>query len=244
MANRGCIACDDTGFVVEQSGSVSVARRCGCQERERGEPDLAAAGVPRRYLHCTFDSYVPVPGAPGQKAALAVARAFAESYPAVDRGILFTGTIGTGKTHLAVAVLRALVLEQGVRACFADYLDLLKRIQATFGRGSSDEAPSEWDVLAPVLEADLLVLDDLGARRATPWEQETIGHLLTVRYNEQRTTLITTNLVEVEPHLRDHALPPGLTGLHERVDERVLSRVHEMCRVVHVGGEDYRRRQA
>jgi DNA replication protein DnaC len=238
MAVATCVECDGTGFV--SAGEGAPVRRCGCQGRRATSADLAAAGVPRRYLHCTFENYAPAN--PLQRTALAVARTFVESYPAVERGILFTGPCGAGKSHLAAAILRRLVLEQGTRGVFADYQDLLKRIQASYSRGPG-EGPTEEDVLAPVLEAEVLVLDDLGSRRSTPWAEETIGHLLTVRYNEERTTILTTNLLGIEalPEQRDD-VPKDNVLLSERVAERILSRLHEMCRVVLVDGPDHRRR--
>jgi DNA replication protein DnaC len=238
MARPDCPRCEGTGFVVHEDGAASAAVRCACTRRAPDQSDLLRCGLPQRYLHCTLDNYRPVNNL--QRDALAVARAFAEAYPAVDRGILFTGHCGVGKTHLAAAVLRELVIEQGVHGVFADYQDLLKRIQLTFSR--SGDGPTEEEVIGPVLEAEVLVLDDLGARRTTPWAEETISHLLSVRYNENRVTLITTNLQDIEAasEVREH-LPGGNVPLSERVSERVLSRLHEMCRVQFVDGPDHRR---
>jgi DNA replication protein DnaC len=241
MVEVGCAECDFTGFLVREEQGREFVSPCGCQRRERGAGDLVAAGVPRRYLHCSLSSYQPANTF--QKQALAVARTFVESWPAHDRGILFTGSCGTGKTHLATAILRQLVLEQGIEGCFADYQDLLKRIQGTFGRQGSD-GPTEDDLLGPVLTADLLVLDDLGSRRSTAWAEETLAHVLTVRYNEERTTILTTNLLDIDMHAtpdsKEH-LPGDSVPLSERINERTLSRIHEMCRVVHLEGPDHRR---
>lgn len=241
MVETGCETCDFTGFLVREEGGREFVSPCSCQRRERGATDLVAAGVPRRYLHCSLENYQPAN--PLQKQALAVARTFIESWPAHDRGILFTGSCGTGKTHLATAILRHLILEQGIDGCFADYQDLLKRIQATFQKGG--DGPSEDELLGPVLTADLLVLDDLGSRRSTAWAEETLAHVLTVRYNEERTTILTTNLLDIDvhgmPETRDH-LPGDAVPLSDRVNERTLSRIHEMCRVVHLEGPDHRRR--
>jgi DNA replication protein DnaC len=240
MARPDCPRCEGTGFVVqeEDDGRLSTALRCACGRHEPSEADLTATGLPQRYLHCTLENYRPVNNL--QRDALSVARSFTDSYPAVDRGLLFTGHCGVGKTHLVTAMLRELVLEQGVRAVFVDYQDLLKRIQLTFSRGGG--GATEEEVIAPVLEAELLVLDDLGARRTTPWAEETISHLLSVRYNEERVTLITTNLQDIEADGGSREqLPGGNVLLSERVSERVLSRLHEMCRIVFVDGPDHRR---
>ncbi len=241
MVETGCQRCDFTGFLVREEGSREVAVPCACARRARGVDDLVAAGVPRRYLHCTLDNYAP--DHPLQRRALATVREFVAAWPAEDRGLLLTGDCGTGKTHLATAVLRTFVLDHGAVGCFADYQDLLKRLQATFNR-SAGEGVTEDDILAPVLEAELLVLDDLGSRRSTAWAEETLGHVLTVRYNEQRTTILTTNLIDLPGNAADMLahLPAGREALQQRIPERTLSRIHEMCRVVHLEGADYRRR--
>lgn len=240
MVETGCDTCDFTGFLVREEGGREFVTPCSCQRRERGSLDLVAAGVPRRYLHCSLENYQPANK--HQIQALGIARTFVESWPAHERGLLLTGNCGTGKTHLATAILRQLVLEQGIEGCFADYQDLLKRIQATFGKQSA-EGPTEDELLGPVLTADLLVLDDLGARRSTAWAEETLAHVLTVRYNEERTTILTTNLMDLEaaPHERAH-VPEGNVLLSDRINERTLSRIHEMCRVVRLEGPDHRRR--
>ena len=227
MAQENCTRCEGTGFIVDDESPSAVATRCDCAFHEPTERDLLDAGLPQRYVHCSLANYRPINNL--QRDALAVARTFVECYPAVDRGILFTGPCGVGKTHLAASLLRELMLEQGISGAFADYQDLLKRIQATFSKG---QGLSEDQVVQPVLEAEVLVLDDLGARRTTPWAEETISHLLNVRYNEQRITIITTNLqdMEADAGTREH-LPGGSVLLSERVSERVLSRLHEMCRV-------------
>jgi len=242
VARLDCERCDGTGFVPSEDGGAAV-RRCPCEARAATDDDLVTLGMPRRYLHCTFDSYQPRNAS--QRRALALARAFAEEFATARQGLLLTGTCGVGKTHLAAAVLRSLVLEQGARGAFADYQDLLKRIQATFSR-SGPGSPSEEDVLAPVLRADLLVLDDLGSRRSTEWAEDTIAHVLNVRYNENRLTVLTTNLLDLDADASGgrHQVPGDNLVLADRLPERVISRLHEMCRKVHVVGPDHRVREA
>lgn len=238
MVETACARCDGTGFVAVEEGRLSAVRPCDCRRANRGDGDLLAAGLPRRFLHATIDSYRA--GHDAQKAALLVARTFVDDYPAVDGGLLLWGDCGSGKTHLAVGILRQLILDQGIEAIFVDYHDLLKRIQGTYGRSS--EGPSEEDILDPVLSAELLVLDDLGSRRSTPWAEEVLDRLFAARYNSRRVTILTTNLLcdDVRDAHRG-MLPPGTVLLEECVGERVLSRLHEMCRFVHVIGPDHRR---
>jgi len=123
-----CPICDDVGLVrvVDIAGNW-VSRPCECQELEREERRIAAAHIPQRYRDCTLDAYEIYHGAdPSLSQALLTARRFVEEYPAATsgKGLLFTGSIGVGKTHLAVGVLQRLVRERGVKGLFCDYREL------------------------------------------------------------------------------------------------------------------------
>jgi DNA replication protein DnaC len=160
-----------------------------------------------------------------------MARRFVREWPALDRGLLIVGPVGVGKTHLAVAVLAELVDTMSVRGVFCDFTDLLARIQATFSRGSDE---SEDEILATYREAELLVLDELGARRPTDWARDVLYGLLNTRYNRKRITLLTTNY-------GDTPEKPGGETLELRVGTAVRSRLAEMCQMVPLTGPDYRR---
>jgi hypothetical protein len=124
---------------------------------------MERARIPRRYQHCSFESYeTRFPGADGSLAAAhLMARRFVDGYPATTegRGLLLTGSIGVGKTHLAVGILQALIAEKGVRGMFCDYRELLKEIQHSY---NPQVATTELEILRPVFEAEVLVLDELG----------------------------------------------------------------------------------
>ena len=117
---------------------------------------------------------------------------FVEGYPVetAGTGLLLTGSIGVGKTHLAVGILQALVAERGAYGLFYDYRDLLKQVQNSYNQ---EVAATELEVLRPVFEAEVLVLDELGAAKPTDWVWDTVAHILNTRYNDRRTTIITTN---------------------------------------------------
>jgi DNA replication protein DnaC len=99
------------------------------------------------------------------------------------------------------------------------------------------------------LEAEVLLLDDLGASKPSPWALETVSHILNKRYNDKRVTLLTTNyLDEVESSSAGARLPSGQTivagreeSLTDRIGQRVRSRLYEMCRTVEISSADYRR---
>ena len=104
-------------------------------------------------------------------------------------------------------------------------------------------------VLEPVFEAEVLLIDDLGASKPSPWALETIGHILNKRYNEKRVTLLTTNYLDtaeappapVRFPSGQAAAPAREDSLTERLGQRVRSRLYEMCRTVEIAAPDYRR---
>lgn len=232
-----CSLCGGTGFIVTAETGSSRARPCLCRKAAPPRPDgpaafLERARVPRRYADCDFQSYAAYgPHEFPLANARSLAMRYADEYPLSDRGLLFMGPSGVGKTHLAVATMRRLTLEKGVPCLFCDVQDLLRQLQATFDRQSG---MSQLDLLQPVLQTEVVLLDDLGGRQFTPWVEETLAHIVTTRYNDKQATLVTTNYLDDPP---GRATPT----LEERIGARVRSRLHEMCHLVLVQADDFRR---
>lgn len=123
-ASSSCAFCYGTGMeVVPGKG----ARRCRCRTEERKATLIEAALIPRRYNECTLQSYKPAKGNGSQLLAFNYAFRLVREYPAIERGLLFMGTCGVGKTHLSVAILRGLV-EKGISCLFYEFGALLKEI--------------------------------------------------------------------------------------------------------------------
>src|SRR6185437_10183494 len=188
-----------------------------------------------------------------------------------EHGLLLMGPCGVGKTHLAVAALKEIVL-RGHGGLFYDYRELLKEIQDSY---NAESQSTEMSVLEPVLKTDILVLDDVGSSKPSLWALETVGHILSTRYNEKRVTMITTNFLDPEfarvrenpresqiinPNRRDgpppdqsrsttvRVLPSGEMiavstedTLEQRVGKRIRSRLYEMCRTIEIFAPDYRK---
>jgi DNA replication protein DnaC len=223
--------------------------RCECHEGERATLLLEQARIPRRYEHCAFENFDirkdPNTGQanPSLERARLLAERFVDEYP-TDFGLLFLGPTGVGKTHLAVAVLRELVLRKSVECLFYDFRDLLKEIQDSYNPVSQT---SELRILQPVLDVEVLVLDELAAINPSDWVKETLAHIINSRYNQKKVTLITTTLPFAETAARAGVRKPS--GDEVANVERSLgqlgvtlrSRLYEMCKLVQIDSDDYRK---
>ena len=150
-------------------------------------------------------------------------------YPSVEAGLLFVGTVGVGKTHLAVSILKGLT-ERGFPCLFYEFGTLLKEIQDSY---NPETRGSELSVLSPVLETEVLVLDELGATKPTNWVRDTMAHVINSRYNDKKVTIFTTNFADIRPSDKEETLA-------DRIGERLRSRLYEMCTTVMMTGTDYR----
>lgn len=228
-----CPRCGGTGWMQPQDDPSGAVVRCSCFRSAQSGHRLAAAGMPVRYRGCTLDNFHVLPGMdPSIGGAKIRAERFIAKYPDVPYGLLFVGTAGVGKTHLAVAILRALIEEKAAVGRFADYRDLLRSIQDSYNPVSQT---SELEILRPVINADVLLLDELGARRPSNWVLDTVTHVLNDRYANDRVTIVTTNYYLEKEQALEHTLT-------DRIGEYAVSRLHEMCRIHVMTGEDFRRR--
>lgn len=283
MAKPDCPRCSGTGWrIVENPGGnehaqlvpAATATRldratgqpktvwavpCECTESDRESRILDRARLPRRYLHCNFESFdtdqydreTHGANAPAWNRSLAQAKllvqGFARDFPvSTEHGLMLMGPCGVGKTHLAVAALADVAL-RGHSTLFYDYRELLKEIQDSYNLESNS---TEMSVLEPVLKIEILLLDDLGSSKPSLWALETVGHILNTRYNAHRLTLLTTNYLDREPRRQpdDLVLPSGQKvrssqdeSLEDRVGKRIRSRLYEMCQTVEICAPDYRK---
>lgn len=242
VAVEVCPVCGGNGW--KSSGLDHRVVRCDCRLKLRADALLAAARIPKRYEHCELSNFeFDGPHRHLASARLAACK-FVEEYPIDNTGLLLIGSIGVGKTHLAVGIIKELILNKGTACLFYDYRELLKQIQNSY---NDSVKATELEVLRPVFETEVLVLDELGAVKPTEWVWDTVSLILNTRYNDNRTTIITTNYPDDAPRdsngnsdfARAQRAVRGET-LGDRIGERMRSRLHEMCRIIKMEGADFR----
>jgi DNA replication protein DnaC len=216
--------------------------RCECRHDAHVQRLLASAHIPKRYEHCTLsDFHLDISGADRTLASARLAAGrFVEDYPVEKKGLLFIGSSGLGKTHLAVGIIRELMVQKSIRCMFCDYSDLFTEIGNTYSAGV---AQTELGILKPLYETEVLVIDDLGARRPGDWVFDTISLLINKRYNQDRTTIFTSNYPDGPAggiEINQLQLATRKETLGDRITDRMRSRLMEMCKKVEMFGADYR----
>jgi len=231
---------------------VRFAEDCVCRVQLRVERNLLLARIPPRYTMCSLGTFDYDFADEKLSNAFLLCHSFATKYPTDTRGrgILFTGPSGLGKTHLAISILKYVVTHRGATGYFWEHKELLDKLRSFYdGR----VAGAEDRLLRSVITCDLLVLDDLGDITPSDWTWDTTSYILNSRYNENRSTIITTNRVNASPFQAGEGEETGQLGgqkkarkngrtLGDQIGERMRSRLQEMCVVVEMQGEDYRQR--
>ena len=223
-----CEICHGTRWKSVMVDGVERLTRCDCWRSVVIQKNLADARIPPKFARAELTTYKP--DTDSQRDALRLAKKFVESFPVEQKGLVFHGPTGVGKTHLAIGLLKAVIRDKGARGYFFQTTELLRLVRETYNR-SVDE--TEMEVLRPVLEADVLVLDDLGVEKTSEWVQETLGLVINTRYNARRATIVTSNL-------RDPIDNTDMNSFMVQLGGRSRSRLLEMCEWVEVQGADIR----
>jgi DNA replication protein DnaC len=241
---RSCPECKGAGTVLIQREGALFTGPCVCQELRRRIQLYNRAAIPRHFCAKgleTFRTYER-----GHENALRAVQGFLQEYPRSRKGLCLYGPPGTGKTHLLCAALQSLTLERGIPARYVEISFLYSEIREAFGRNVS-----ALTALAPLVEVEVLAIDEIGKGKASDFEKETLEELVARRYNADRTTLCATNF-NADPKPRPEAqgsyASPGTLArdaasdqhLRDRIGERAFSRLVEMVHLCQVVARDRR----
>ncbi|MDD5773812.1 MAG: ATP-binding protein [bacterium] len=224
-----CPKCNGAGWEVVKEDDVEAVKRCSCFYSRISERLLIESRIPKRYQHCDFESFYELTSSLGQ--AKKIASDFVREYPVVQAGLIFIGQPGAGKTHLAVAIIKELIKQKCIPCAFYDFRDLLKEIQNSY---NAQAQTSELEVLKPIFQKEVIVLDELGASKITNWVQDTLSYIINQRYNDKKITIFTSNYLD-EPAVKTDET------LENRIGTRLRSRLYEMCHVVEINAKDFRK---
>ncbi len=186
---QGCTHCALEAVGAREVRALNQQRQAARQGRL--ERMLGAACIPERYTSVGFDSYVAEQ--PGQQLALRVCQGYAEDFPAraaAGASLLLLGSLGTGKTHLGVAIANTVVNRHQRTALYVRAAQLLRVVRGAFNR---DADYSESNAFARFIEPDLLVLDEVGAHKPSDYSQSAMFEVLNGRYEKGRPTVLISN---------------------------------------------------
>ena len=241
-----CPLCQGRGWVIESDQGAGQARRCECSRGELLPHLVSAAGIPPRYQGCSLDNFSE--DSDQLVRAKSLCRRYVDSFLREDgsfreSGLILIGPPGVGKTHLAVSVLRELMGRYVLRGLFVDFTSLIHEIQSTFDPNSSG---SQHGILEPVMDAEILVLDELGARKPTAWVTDILYLVMNGRYTRRLPTLFTTNYslsgpADGQPSLDQMPSGPARESLAARIPAQLVSRLYEMGQPIEIESGDFRR---
>ena len=241
---RDCPTCGGVGYVFETNdGGYSSSVPCHCTELSERVRLYKRTTLPARYHAKTLEEFEANGSKRMSRLKVKLYKYQKEFLPG-ELGLLLEGGVGTGKTHLLAALFRHFTLEKGFPCRFVEFSHLLAELKEGY-----DSGKSERELISPLVRVPVLGIDELGKGRGTEWELTIIDEIISKRYNSSLSTFFTTNYsldepsaVAQDPYSRTYRDRAVRETLCDRVGERILSRLYEMCTFVNLPAQDYRKR--
>lgn len=228
-----CPKCGDSGWIIIEKDGREQAVRCSCSQKQVALNHAEAANLPRRFIGCRLKGFMANENMPSLVSAKKTATRFITDFPAVDKGLLFHGPVGVGKTRLLCTVASELLVRfPTLDVYYIDWNDLVRTMRTGEDAQSRDFQQIN-QIITRLTECDLLIFDEMGASKLSAWVADNIYFVINRRYNQQKITLAATNFFDQSGD--------GQETLTDRVGDRLRSRLHEMTQSIEIFGVDYRR---
>jgi DNA replication protein DnaC len=234
LKEANCKICQDSGWVLVKVDGREIARPCQCRQNGMQALKASNANIPQRFLNMELNSYFPDKANPSQGKAKKTAEKFIADYPATGGyGLLLQGHTGVGKTRLLCCIGNQLIKEKDIEVAYIDWNDLTREMKS-----GEDAASRDFSEIGQLIQrlarVELLLFDELGSSRPSPWVEDNIYFLINRRYNNNRVTLFASNFFDKKIG--------GEETLSERIGNRIRSRLFEMARSIEIMGADYRQK--
>jgi DNA replication protein DnaC len=231
LSQELCDTCNGTGWVVRERNGQEFASRCKCQVEDLALKKGELANIPQRFLGAEVKHYRPDAQDPSQKRVKNIVEKFIQDYPAVEKGLLIQGSIGLGKTRLLCSIGFELIKNKHIDVYYIDWNDLVREMRTGEDHGSRDFQAINR-LISRLINVELLLFDELGASKVSPWVHDNIYFVINKRYNQRKVTVCATNFYDDSSE--------GKESLEQRIGDRIRSRLYEMTKTVEIRGNDFR----
>ena len=221
--NSICEKCEGRGYIYDEKENLVP---CECKKEKEFVARLSISRIPKRFAGKNFKTFKGRDKL--RREIIEAAKAYVQGFNLREEhaGLLLVGAIGSGKSHIAISMLKE-IIRKGYIGIYFDVPELLQKVRETY---DSRRMEVESDIFEEAAAADILLLDDLGAEGATGWVRERLALIIDRRYKDNKPLLVTTSSEPEE--------------LEAQIGRRSVSRLCEMCqRFVDFPKEDFRKRE-
>ncbi|MCP4148691.1 MAG: ATP-binding protein [bacterium] len=234
MKEYNCTKCKGTGWALEKKeDGTEMARKCECKKEDIIISRGTKANLPARFLGAELEWSLVDNSNPSQNKIKKIAQKFIRDYPAVENSLLLQGGIGLGKTSILCAIGYELIKKKNTDVYYIDWNDLVREM-----RTGEDHSVRDFTTINTLVQrliaVELLLFDELGASKISPWVYDNIYYVFNRRYNNKKVTVCATNYL-------DRPID-GKESLTQRIGDRIRSRLYDMTKAYELKGSDFRRK--